>query len=348
MSLVDLHCNWAIQYACESTQYDPALYRDVFGRLTQVDGYLSGVSAAVLACGRCSADWTVQADPWQSVGEMIARYEAEFSGRMLHGPGDAARWLAEPEDEVICWGMLGIEGLDFLIRDSTDVDRLPGLFRQGVRVFQLVASGASWLAGACDPGDDRGLTDLGRSALDGLANLAPGPDEPRPRPVVDLAALNARSTSDVLSWFEADPARRERLPLVRTFGSVETSESSGGSGLTADNLPRLRALGGLVGLSVGRPFVSSPEDLRHSIETVAAVPWKGAPGYAGIGIGSDFLGLEQSLVPLSSAVEVAAWLATNYPLEIAADLIQGSARQLLLRAAGHLRRTEPSACSRFG
>ena len=60
MRLIDLHCNWAIQYACESTQYDPALYADVPGALSQVDGYLSGVAAAVLVCGRRSGDWAAQ------------------------------------------------------------------------------------------------------------------------------------------------------------------------------------------------------------------------------------------------------------------------------------------------
>ncbi len=170
MRLVDLHCNWARQYACETSQYDAALYADIPPRVDQVDGYLTATAAAILACGRRAADWAKQVDPWQTLGEMITRYEAEFSGRLLHGPEDVARWNAEPPDGI-CWGVLGIQGLDFLVRQSGDLDRLPGLFTRGVRVFQMVETGSSMLGGAAVPGDDRGLTALGRSLLDRLAEL---------------------------------------------------------------------------------------------------------------------------------------------------------------------------------
>ncbi|MGC8644275.1 MAG: membrane dipeptidase, partial [Isosphaeraceae bacterium] len=269
-----------------------------------------------------------QADPWRTVGELIVRYEAEFSGRMLHGPDDVARWLAEPENDAICWGMLGIEGLDYLVRDASELDRIRTLFDRGVRVFQLVASASSQLAGASVPGDDRGLTELGRSALELLAELALPSDVPRPRPVVDLAGLSERSTAEVLSWFEAEPQRCERVPLVRSRGGMD------GSRTFHDNVTRLRALGGLVGLSVGPPFVPSTEALREQIEAMAAVPFQGREGYAGIGIGSRFLELDQGVSQLASAAEVIEWLAATYPAEVASALAQGNARQLLLRAAG--------------
>ena len=328
MRLIDLHCNWAIQYARESTQYNPVLYCEIPGKLDQVDGYLSAVSAAVLVCGRRTEDWSAQRDPWRQLGEMIARYEAEFCGRMLHGPDDVARWLAEPESDAICWGMLGIEGLDFLVRESTDLDRISVLLDRGVRVFQLAASASSPLAGVSAAGDDRGLTELGRSLLEILADLAPPPVEPRPRPVVDLAGLNARSTGDVLSWFEADSPRCERVPLVRSRGGVDDS------GFLHNNLARLRALGGVIGLSVGPPLVASTESLREGIEAIAAVPFQGRPGYEGIGIGSRYLELERSAAQLASAAEVTEWLTATYPPAIALALVQGNARKLLLRAAG--------------
>src|SRR5262249_33643081 len=114
MRLVDLHCNWALQYACESTQYDPALYVDVPGRVGQVEGYLMGTSADILFCGRRAGDWSKQSDPWGTLASMIARYEAEFPGRLLLDPDDAARWSAEPADGL-CWALLGIEGFDALV-----------------------------------------------------------------------------------------------------------------------------------------------------------------------------------------------------------------------------------------
>ncbi|MGC8643997.1 MAG: membrane dipeptidase, partial [Isosphaeraceae bacterium] len=61
MRLIDLHCNWAIQYARESTWYDPARYSDIPGKVSQADGYLSAVSAAVVVCGRRADDWAAQA-----------------------------------------------------------------------------------------------------------------------------------------------------------------------------------------------------------------------------------------------------------------------------------------------
>ena len=198
---------------------------------------------------------------------MIARYEAEFSGRTLHGPDDAARWLAEPEHDSLCWGILGIEGLDFLIREQGDLDRLPALFDRGVRVFQL-ANGSL-------PGGDRGLTDLELSLLDALANLAPPPDKPGPRPVIDLAGLNHRSTANALSWFEADTGRSDRLPLLCSCGGIEFS------GLTHDILARLRALGGLVGLGVGLPYVSSRRASPREHRSGRCGPLPGSAGLRG-------------------------------------------------------------------
>ena len=124
MRLIDLHCNWALQYTDETSQYPASLYRDVGTRLGQVDGYLTGTGVTVLTCGRRAADWAKQPDAWTTIAEMITRYEAEFSGRLLIRPDDILRRDAEPA-EAICWGVLGIEGFDFLVRTPDDLDRLP-------------------------------------------------------------------------------------------------------------------------------------------------------------------------------------------------------------------------------
>ena len=333
MRLIDLNCNWALQYACESSQYDPARYADIPSRVAQVDGYLSTTAVAILACGRRAEDWAKQTDPWQTLGEMIARYEAEFSGRLLHGPEDVSRWNAEPADGI-CWGILGIQGLDFLVREPAHLDRLPGLFTRGVRVFQMVESGPNLLGGAAVTGDDRGLTELGRSLLHRLAELAPPGSRPGPLPVVDLAGLNSRSTAEVLDWFEGDPAHRENLLLLRSHGAIEARHSAGCSGMSLPNLARFRALGGTLGLSVGRPFVSSSDELRASLDSVAEIPYLGQSAYAGIGIGTSFLELEQTVVSLENAPKVVDWLTASFPQPIASELIQGNARKLLHRAAG--------------
>jgi membrane dipeptidase len=333
MRLIDLHCNWALQYAGESSQYDPQLYADIAGRLGQLDGYLMGTRASVLTCGRRAEDWAAQEDPWAALGGMIARYEAEFPGRLLHGPEDVARWEAEPADGL-CWGVLGVEGFDALVREVGDLDHLAGLFTRGVRVFQLIETGASRLGGSAAAGDGRGLTDLGRLFLDRLVDLAPAKDAAGPRPAVDLADMNAPTTADVLSWFEADPARRQRLLLVRSHGSIGRPERPGVAGLTESNLGRLRALGGIIGLGVVVADFPSAEEFRAAIEAVAAEPLEGRAGYEGIGIGTDSLKVDRPLDGLDTVEHIIAWLSASLDPEAAGAIAYGNAGEFLLRAAG--------------
>ncbi len=332
MRLIDLHCNWALQYSGETCHYDSAAYADVRTRLDQVEGYLTGTGIVVLTCGRRAGDWARQPDAWQTLGDMIARYEAEFPGRLLIGPDDVTRWTAEPPDSI-AWGILGVEGFDALVRQPADLDRLPGLFGRGVRVFQLVETEASVLGGAAVAGDDRGLTELGWAFLDRLEGLS-GASGPRgPRPVIDLADLSFRATGDVLAWFESDPTRLQRLLLVRSHGTIGTAHNPVVTGLSAENLQRLRALGGVVGLSPGLPFFASPEAFRDAIEATATVPFRGLAGYTGIGIGTDFLNLEQTLPHIENVSRLTAWLAANFTPDVAAKLVRGTACTLLTHAA---------------
>lgn len=333
MRLIDLHCNWALQYACESSQYEAKLYTDIPSQAGQVDGYLMGTAAAVLMCGRRPADWAAHADPWRTLGDMIARYEAEFSGRLLFGPEDVERWCAEPADGL-CWGVLGIEGFDSLIREPGNLDHLPKLFERGVRVFQLVQAGSTTLGGASIEGDDRGLGELGRAFLEHLYALVPAAGQPGPRPVVDLANLNAQTTSDALAWFEADAARPERLILVRSRGALDPHDRPGNTGMNPQNLARLRALGGVIGLSAGVADFQTTEELKAGIERAAAIPFQGRSGYAGIGIGTNFLGLGDPIPRLENVSQIAEWLTAEFPPEVAASLVHDNARSLLLRSAG--------------
>jgi hypothetical protein len=209
MRLIDLHCNWAVQYACESSQYEAALYADIPSRLEQVDGYLTATATATLVCNRRAADWAKQVDPWHTLGEMIARYQAEFSGRLLHGFEDAARWKVEPPDGIT-WGMLGIHGLDFLVREQVDLDRLPSLFVRGMRVFQLVDSGSTVLGGAAVPGDDRGLTALEARCLTGWPNWFPR----------DATGIPARSSTLLASIAEVPPTFSTGSRVIRRDRNV--------------------------------------------------------------------------------------------------------------------------------
>jgi membrane dipeptidase len=328
MRLIDLHTDWLLQYAPETTVFDPALYPRVAARLGQAEGYLQGTWAAILSCYRSADDWASRPDPWAALGDLLARIEAEFPGRLLIGPADLARWLDDPEG--LCWGLIGIEGFDALVRVAGDLDRLPRLFERGVRLFQPVYGPANVLAGSSAVGDDRGLTDLGRAFLDALADLAGD----GPRPLLDLAHLNPGSAADVLSWLEADDGRGRWVLPVYSHGAPSHEGFATPRALSLDNLRRLRALGGVIGFSVGPPFYSTAESLKASIEAAAAIPFQGTPGFEGLAIGTDFLGVDRTLPGLGHVADVVAWLSRTFGPAEAAALIQGNARSLLTRALG--------------
>ena len=124
MRLIDFRCHWLRQYFPELVAYEHSKDAEVAGRLGELAGYLSAVSAAVLLCARDPSEWAAMADPWPELHEMIARYQAEFSGRILMGPDDAERWRREPADGL-CWGLIGVAGFEGLIRNEGDLDHLP-------------------------------------------------------------------------------------------------------------------------------------------------------------------------------------------------------------------------------
>lgn len=326
LRLIDLHVDWLLQYAQESTVFDPALYSGVESRLGQAEGYLGGARVAVLASFRRAEDWAQHAEPWTALGTLLTRYEAEFAGRLLMGPDDLARCLDDPDG--LCWGLLGVEGFDALVRTAADLDRLPGLFERGVRLFQPVYSGSSLLGGSSSPGDDRGLTDLGRAFLGALADLG---GTTGPRPAVDLAHLHPRAAGEVLDWLETDTTRAARVIPVYSHGALRHDGFDAPRAMTSENLGRLRALGGVIGFSVGPPFYPTADSLKAGIEAAAALPFRGCPGFDGIGIGTDFLGVDQTLPGLGNVADVAAWVAANFDPPTALALLQGNALDLLRR-----------------
>lgn len=330
--LVDMHCNWLWQYAAETSLFDQELYPAVRDRLHQLDGYLQGTAVAVLACGRNAEDWKRQRDAWASVGELIARCEAEFPGRLLIGPEDVGRWRAEPMDGL-CWGVLSVAGFDFLVRDSADLDHLPGLFGRGVRVFQLVDGAANQLAGSAEPGDDRGLTDLGCAFLSRLEELVPI-GGPGPRPVVDMAHMNPRSMAEVLDWVENKATRAGSLAVIFSHGAVEHEGFQSPLALSGDNFARLRRMGGAVGFTPSPSIYRSPEELKAAIEAAASIPFEGRSGYEGLTIGTDFLGFGRALPGLANVAAIAEWIRRTFGQEAAGALLVENGMRPLLKAAG--------------
>jgi membrane dipeptidase len=332
MRLIDLHCNWFSQYATETTLFDPSLFPEIPDRLPQLDGYLTGTAAAILSCARPGVDRARQPeDPWRSLNDLLVRYEAEFAGRLLIGPADVARWRAEPADGL-CWGMLGVAGFDWLVREAADLDRLPVLFERGVRVFQLTEGATSRLAGSAEPGDDRGLEALGRSFLAALADL--GGAEPAPRPIIDLAHLNSRAMAEVLDWIETHASGPSWVLPVYSHGGMAHLGFDHPRAISHENLVRLRSLGGVLGLTPSPPHYRSPEELQGAIAAIAAVPFEGRPGHEGIAIGTDFLEGDEQLPGMKNVAGLCGWLAKTFDREMATALVFANGRRLLTLALG--------------
>jgi membrane dipeptidase len=325
--LIDLHTDWLLQYAPETVLFDPELYPGTSERLGQAEGYLGNTRAAVLACYRQEMDWATQADPWKALTDLIARIEAEFAGRILMGPDDWARFQAEPEG--LTWAVIGVEGFDAIIRSAADLRLLPVLHERGVRLFQPIYGEGTILGGSSRPGDDRRLTDVGREFLETLLRIGEQPDQPRP--IVDLAHMNPETASDALTWFEADVARSRNLIPVFSHGALRNEFCPDSRALTFENMARLRKMRGVVGLSVGPPFYDKPEALKQSLVAVSETPFGDAPGFHGVAIGTDFLGVSRVLPALSNAEKVIGWILSEFDPAAAHAILWRSAHELLQR-----------------
>ncbi len=328
MRLIDLHMNWLLQYATESVVFDPALYPSIKPRLPQLAAYLQTCRAAIVSCHRAPEDWARQNEPWKALGELITRLEAEFSGRLLIDFDDFARF--QDDRDSLTWGMIGVEGFDFLVRSSQDLKHLSALFDRGVRVFQPVSLENNALGGSLAEGDHRGLTDVGFAFLEKLLEVS----TEGPRPILDITGLSLAATSDALAWFEADSTRSKRVLIAQTHGVVADPVLASVSSARRDNLTRLRALGGFVGLSIAPPFVSSPGQLEQMIHTMASIPFEGRVGFEGIAIGTGFLELPETLNGLANADEVVAWFQKAFDRAVAKDLLHDNALMLIAQAVG--------------
>jgi membrane dipeptidase len=337
--LIDVHCNWLRQYAPEITTFGHTANDVSPERLKQLDGYMTATAAVVLGCGLSPTERECHPDAWRSVGDLVARYEAEFCGRLLIGPAELTRWQLEPPDGLT-WGMLGVSGLDHLVRDAADLQQLAGLFKRGARVIQLVETANNGLAGSADPGDERGLTELGRACVSQIAGLALI-EGGQGIPILDLAHMNPRSMVEVIELAE-EAVRNGWLLLMYSHGALAHAGFDGPRAIDVPSLTRLRALGGLIGLTPGMPFYQSGAEFQAAIEQVATIPFEGRMGYQGIAIGSDFLELDGTLPDLGDASAVVEWVSRTFDQAAAALLFEGNARALLAKAAGG---EQPVACA---
>jgi membrane dipeptidase len=220
--------------------------------------------------------------------------------------------------------MIGVEGFDFLVKSEADLAHLDRLIYRGVKVFQPSYTATGLLAGSSAEGDDRGLLDLGRRFLEQLAEST---NRQNVRVLVDLAHLNPRACGEVLGWLE-QTASPGLIPLY-SHGIVAHSGFSTARAITIENLKRLRALGGWIGLGVTPPFIQNSGQLLAAIEATAALPWRGNKGYSGIGFGTDFMGIDETLPELSTAERVVEWAQKQLPAKVADALLWKNGQEMM-------------------
>ncbi len=138
----------------------------------------------------------------------------------------------------------------------------------------------------------------------------------------------------MLDWFEADPVRVDRLVPLYSHGALEHEGCSAPRAITRDNLRRLRGLGGTIGLGIGPPFYPGIESLREGVETIAALPFRGRPGFEGIALGTDLLGVDETAPGLGNAPEIVETITRSFDPGIASALLRENAEALLGRAVG--------------
>lgn len=195
--------------------------------------------------------------------------------------------------------MLTLEGLHLLedMEQPTqeDVDRvLTEVYSVGIRSVILQYNIPTRLAGW-----DDGLTELGVHAVSGLLNRGM---------LVDLAHARPATRADILRMAE-DAGRGEQILYSHGASALEVAKDPDYGhplevqrGLTDEEIKKIMSLGGIIGLSVTRPFVQSPLHLAQTFDRLAQFEH----GPKSLAIGTDFGGVPPQLsVGMLSPSEVA-------------------------------------------
>jgi microsomal dipeptidase-like Zn-dependent dipeptidase len=119
-----------------------------------------------------------------------------------------------------------------------------------------------------------------------------------------------------------------------SHGAVARPGFEGPRAIDLENVARLRAKGGLIGLTPGPPFYESADDFKSAIDHVATIPFEGRVGYEGIAIGSDFLESDDTLAELGDTSAIVKWVSMAFDQTAAELLLEDNARQFLANASG--------------
>lgn len=214
-------------------------------------------------------------------GTVTALWIAQFAHRVCDVLGEKCRLIQTKGDLESAYGdgghhlMLTLEGVAPLL---ADLDVLELFWRFGFRSMGLTHNANNWAAGGCTPkGDNRyGLTDDGRNIVRKALSLGIA---------LDCAHLSRKGFYDLLGMMEGRPLINTHACCAH-FVDIERN-------LTNDQLVKLAATDGVVGITFVPDFlsskstqqVSSEDVFRHIEHAVELI------GVDHVALGSDFDGV---------------------------------------------------------
>lgn len=170
--------------------------------------------------------------------------------------------------------VLHIEGLNTVVTDG-DLPRLTDLWDKGVRSLGSIYAHEHTIGGGNEVDPSIGLKPMGEKIVLEAMRLGMA---------IDLAHYNRRTKDDVLELV----AKHGKGCVAYTHGSLFDSNhpSLRERAIEEAQVREILSLGGLIGLSVCKPFVNSAEEFVGKLINV------GEPsGFTGVSIGTDFGGV---------------------------------------------------------
>lgn len=189
-------------------------------------------------------------------GSVTALWIAQFAHRVCDAlKGESRLVLSRRDLEEVSTGpgmhlMLTLEGVAPLL---ADLDLLELFWRFGFRSLGLTHNANNWAAGGCTPPDNvrYGLTDDGKALVKRALQLGLA---------IDCAHLSRRGFYDLINLMEGKPLINTHACCAE-FVDIERN-------LTNDQLVKLAATGGVVGITYVPDFLSAKETGKVSSEDV--------------------------------------------------------------------------------
>ncbi len=170
--------------------------------------------------------------------------------------------------------VLHIEGLNTVVTDA-DLPKLTNLWDKGVRSLGSIYAHEDTIGGGNEADPSIGLKPMGEKIVLEAMRLGMA---------IDLAHYNRKTKDDVLDVV----AQHGKGCVAYTHGSLfdPNNPSLRERAIEEAQVREIVSLGGLIGLSVCKPFVTSVEDFVGKLMIVGELS-----GFAGVSIGTDFGGV---------------------------------------------------------